>query len=218
MTTTTQKTKDELLADNNILLEKLRSNYRSDESEKIIKQMNANKEQIKELDKINLLKQVNAKYTRLRSMAKQAYECEVPTEDITTDSGYFHKTKVKKFPKLAALEYASASFKDGRIETLRINGEKFQMYKIQYEYGKENVYTRPESFEAFLSLNSIPVEGITIEQYNEFSAKLKALNDKLKADIEKYKSGLDSIGTSKFNYYGLADQRYVDLYEYAARY
>ena len=108
MNTTTQKTKDELQTEYNVLFEELRNSDRknsdSKNSDSIIKKMNANKEKVKELDKIILLKQVNVKYSRLRSMAKQAYECETPTEDITTDSGYFHKTKVKKYPKIAALE------------------------------------------------------------------------------------------------------------------
>lgn len=218
MTSTTQKTKDELLSDYNVLLEKLRSRDRTlDNPDEIIFQMNANKEQVKELDKILLLKQVNAKYSRLRSMAKQAYECEIPTEDITTNDGSFHKSKVKKYPNIAALQYASASFKDGRIETIRINGEKFQMYKIQYEYGKKDVYNRPETFEAFLELNSIPLEDITLEKYNEFLSKLKALNDNLKEATKSYEVGLKSIGTSAFNYHGLASQHNVNLYEYTAK-
>ena len=92
------------------------------------------------------------------------------------------------------------------------------MYKIQYEYGKENIYIRPESLEAFLSLNSIPVEEITIEQYNDFLSKLQSLNEKLKQDIKNYESGLKLIGTSAFNYYGLASQRNVNLHEYTAHY
>ncbi len=217
MNTTILKTKEQLQQDYNLLLEQLRNSNRKN-TEAIILQMNENKAQVKELDKINLLKQVNAKYSRLRNMAKQAYDCELPTEDITNDNGYFHKTKVKKYPKIAALEYASAHWEKGMLTNIRINGEKFNMFRIKYEYGKEDIYTRPETFADFLELNIIPSEDITIEQYNEFSSKLKALNDKLKADIESYDKGLKSINTSRLNYYGLVDQRNTNLYEYTTKY
>jgi len=216
-TLATTKTKDQLLADNNILLNKLREGSRKD-YDGIIEQMNANKAAIKELDKIALLNKVNGKYSRLRVMALQAYNCEVPTEDITTNGRDFHKAKVKKYPNIAALQYADGIWEENRLMTIRINGEKFNMYRGKYESMQPVVYTRPETFADFLSLNCIPVEDITLDQYNEYCSKLKALNNKLKEDIKRYETGLESIGNSSFNYYGLSGQHNVHLYEYTPNY
>lgn len=208
--TTTTTTKEQLLAEKKELCNKLDANTHKE----VLLLLKENEIAIKELDKIDLIKKVNSKYSRLREIALQAYECEQPTEDITTNDGTFHKTKVKKYPKIAALQYASAKWEDNRITSFRINGEQFYMYATKHEYNKDTVYTRPATFSEFLALNNIPEQDITIEQYNTMSEKLKQLNDKLQKDIEDYKNGLESLKISSLSYRGLAGQHNVYLYEY----
>jgi hypothetical protein len=203
-------TKDELLAEKRELINKINGNNHDE----ILKLLKANEIAIKEMDKIALLKQVNAKYSRLRGMALQAYECEQPTEDITTNDGGFHKVKAKKYPKIAALQYASAKWQDNRLTQLTINGEKFYMYTTKHEYQKETVYTRPATFSEFLAFNTIPEQDITIEQYNAMAEQLTALNTKLQKDMEDYKNGLESLKISSLSYWGLTGQHNVNLYEY----
>lgn len=203
-------TKDELLAQKNELCNKLNANNHKE----VLQQLKENETAIKELNKIELIKKVNLKYSRLRGMALQAYECEQPTEDITTNDGSFHKTKAKKYPKIAALQYASATWEDNRITKLRINGEQFYMYRTKHEYQKDTVYTRPATFSEFLALNTIPEQDITIEQYNAMAEQLTALNTKLQKDMEDYKKGLESLKISSLSYWGLAGQHNVNLYEY----
>lgn len=169
---------------------------------------------IKELNKAILLNQVNTKYFRLRQLALLVYECEQPIEDITSNDGSFHKTKVKKYPKIAALPYASAIWENNRFMTIRVNGEKFSMFKTKYEQGKENEYVRPETFDDFLILNLIPVKEITMQEYNDMCEKLNALNDQLKKDIEIYKEGLKSLNNYSLNCWGLIGEHNVHLYEY----
>jgi len=88
------------------------------------------------------------------------------------------------------------------------------MYKSHYEYGKDTTYTRPETFEDFLKLNSMPIEDITLDQYNELSDKLMALNEQLKESIKVYENGLDALKISSFNHWGLIGQYNKNLYEY----
>ncbi len=209
--TITAATKEQLQEQKRLLVAKLndRSNLKT-----VLASIHKIDAEIKELDKARLIKDVNSKYSRLREYALMAFECEQPTEDITANDGSFHKTKVKKYPKIAALPYASATWENGRFVTIRINGEKFQMYKVNYEYGKENTYTRPATFSEFLDLNVIPEQDITIDQYNEMSEKLADLNAQLKKDIETYNNGLKALNYSSFNYWGLIGQHNVHLYEY----
>ena len=210
MNTTTHNTIEQFQARKSELLSQLRTGNH-DEVMNLLRQ---NEAEIKELQKIELLRKVNNKYNLLRSLAKQAYDCEQPTEDITISDGSFHKTKVKKYPKLAEIKYCYGEWKDGLLLTLRINGERFYMYKSTYEYGKDTTYTRPGTFEEFLSLNSIPQCEITLDEYNEMSVKLAALNDQLKESIQAYEDGLKSLKISSYNYWGLIGQHNKNLYEY----
>lgn len=208
-----QKTKEQLTTERIQLIEMLRGNFKDDGKETLAL-LKENETALKCIDRQGLIRNVNNKYTRLRELGRQAYECEQPSENITCADGSFHKTKVKKYPKIAKLQYAYAKWGNNRITRLTINGEKFEMYQSNYEYGKETTYTRPETFEAFLNLNTIPIEDITIQQYNEMAEKLKALNDQLKADIERYKNGLSSLNYHSLSYWGLIGQHSTHLYEY----
>ena len=196
------------------LVDKLRGNYNTEESKTILSQIKKVETQIKEFKISEMIDKQNAKYSRLRELAKQAWECEQPTEDITTDSGYFHKTKVKKYPKIAALQYAHAKFKDGKLLELTINGERFNMYASKYEYNKETEYTRPETFNAFLCLNSIPVENFTVEMFNDISEKMNVLNAEIDKHIENYKSELEKLKVHSLNYWGLVRQDNAKFYQY----
>lgn len=204
------QTKEQLTAEKTALLAKLNGSNHNE----IFPLLKENENALKQLAKVQLLKDVNSKYSRLRELAKQAFECEQPTEDITTNGGDFHKTKVKKYPKIAALKYADATWKDDRITKLTINGESFYMYATKHEYNKPTEYTRPETFTDFLKLNTIPTEDITMQQYSAMCDKLDELNRELKADIEKYKQGLESINYSSLSHWGLLGQHNVNLYEY----
>lgn len=204
------QTKEQLISEKNALLAKLNGNNHDE----IFALLKTNENALKDIARAELLRQVNSKETRLRELARQAYECEQPTEDITCTDGSFHKTKVKKYPKIAALQYASATWENNKITRLTINGERFNMFQSKYEYGKETTYTRPETFADFLKLNNIAPADITIEQYNEICDKLNVLNEQLKQDIEKYKTGLQSLNYSSLNYWGLIGQHNVNLYEY----
>ena len=203
-------TKEQLLAEQRQLQDKLNAtNHRE-----ILQLLRENEAAIRQLNKVELLNRINSKYSRLREIALQAWGCEQPTEDITTNDGSFHKTKVKKYPKIAALQYASAIWERNRLTAIRINGEKFYMYSTKHEYGKETVYTRPATFSDFLALNSIPETDISIEQYNAMADKLSQLNEKLQRDMNEYKKGLESLQISSLNYWGIVVQHNLNLYEF----
>ena len=174
--------------------------------------------QIHEINIKHLVSEFNRKYARLREIAALAWEAEQPTEDITTNDGSFHKVKVKKYPKLAAIQYCYGVWEDGRLTELRINGEKFSMYKRAYEYNKPTVYIRPDSFDEFLGLNNIPKKDITVEEYNTLAAEAKRLKSVLDEHIAAYKKGLDDIHAHSFNYWGLLEQRNEYLYTYLPKY
>lgn len=171
---------------------------------------------IKVSERAELIRNVNAKQARIRDFARQAYECEQPVEDITCSDGSFHKTKVKKYPKIAALQYARAEFKDGLILELSINGERFRMFKVKYDYNKPNEYTRPETFADFLELNNIMPEDMTAEKFNEISTKLDDAKKEIEKNIEDYKKKLDVLNHHSLSCWGLVGQSAEHLYTYTA--
>lgn len=177
----------------------------------IIKPLEA---ELKEAKIRELLADVNGRYNRLREMAREIWECEIPTEDITTADGSFHKTKVKKYPKIAALQYLRANWENDRITVFNYNGERFSMYRVKYEYGKQNEYTRPSSFGDFLELNLIPLREITIQEYKEKEEKLNEANEKLRAALKEYRQTREKLGISKWNYWRLVGQHDLNEYEY----
>lgn len=172
---------------------------------------------LKDANITDLLSDINRKYQRKRELAEQAWKAEQPSEDITTDSGYFHKTKVKKYPILAALEYAHAKFENNKLTELTVNGEKFYMYRTKSEYNKETEYTRPDSYSDFLKLNNILEQDITPELYNEISGKLNLLNADIEKKIEEYKKELSDLKIHTYNYYGMISQNNTNFYTYSPK-
>jgi len=172
--------------------------------------------QIKDAERIELLQRVNMEQARKRELAIIAWECEQPTEDVTTDNGSLHKTKVRKYPKLAASGCYHVEWKDGRITELKIGGERFTMHRTKYEYGKPNQYTRPASFNDFLELNSIMQKDLTIEEFNEAAQKVEDANREVKAQMEAYKRKIETLGIYSLSHFGLFGQNAEHFYTYSA--
>lgn len=174
----------------------------------------------KELEKVQLLNSVNSKYKALRELGKLVYETEKPLIDITCNDGTFHKTKVKNYPninKLSIMYGRATKTKGNLILEMSVGRDKFDLYKTTYEYQKENVYTPFETFEDFLSHNSIPLKEITIDEYNDFSTKLKEANEELQKAIKVYEEKRKELNVSSFQYYGLATQSNIHQYTYSAK-
>jgi hypothetical protein len=205
------RTKEQVKQEQNAIHAQLeRENF-----ETLMPKLKSLENELKEIERAELLSQVNAGQSRLRELARQAYECEQPGEDITCTDGSFHKTKIKKYPKIAALQYASASWEDGKLLRLRINGEKFEMYRTKYEYGKPNEYTRPGTFADFLELNNIMPEPLTMDGYLAMCSKLEAANAELDAAIENYRNKLTGLQIHSFSYWRLVSQSNTHLHKYA---
>jgi len=208
------KTLNELQADKIELIHKL---CESKNPADILKNIKIIEAQIAELKTKELLTKVNAEQGKKRELARLAWEAEQPTEDITTNDGSLHKVKSKKYPKLSAIPYVRIDFKDGYTTQLNINGEKFSMYKTQYEYQKPTKYTRPATFLEFLQLNSIESENIDGEDFAQFAKKLNEANSELEKAIETYKQAREKLNVSQMQYIGLVSQQDAHLYIYEAK-
>ena len=167
-------------------MQNLRLDLSAENYEETVRQMQEIDRQIKTVKVTELLNNVNSKQKRTREAAAQAWECEQPIEDITTNTGDFHKVKVKKYPKLEALKYVSAKFENNVLYILSLNGEKFTMYSKQYNGSEPPTYTRPASFADFLKLNHIAPADITAEQFTEISNTIKEANEELRKQIEDF--------------------------------
>lgn len=213
------KTLETLQTELNGLLTELRNpaNYQKNKEDGLLDKIRAVEAEIKGLKRVQLLENVNRDQNKLRELARLVYDCEQPTEDITTNDGDFHKTKVKKYPKLAALaasEYIRATWKDGYITEIKSGRNTFYMFKTAYNYGQPTQYTKFETFEAFLNQNSIMIEPLTIEQFNETCAKLEAANNLLDEQIKAYEQTREALNISGLSYWGLMGQQSTHLYKY----
>lgn len=211
------KTLEQLNTEKLTLLNELKGTFTDGKAKTIIQKLNAIDSELKTLRQIEMIKGVNSKYSRLRDLAKLAFEAEKPETDITCNDGSFHAVKVKKFPKLAALPYARAKFEGNKMISLRVNGENFELYKVVYNYNQPNTYEFLETFEEFLKYNSIPLKDFTIEEYKEFTEKLEALNADIKAKIEEYKNKAKELNVYALQHWGLASQSNENFYTYSPK-
>jgi len=184
---------------------KLIESIRLDRSDKkLIEKINSIDFEIKKLEAINLVNEVNGKQNRLRKLAAELWGCEIPTSDISNSDGSFHAVKVKKYPKLAALKYAYVrEFKDNKIIEINVNGERFRMHKCKYHSNNPNEYTRPDTFEQFLELNSIALKDFTIEEYIELSEKINAINKQFEGAVKLFEEQKDALKLHDFSHFGL---------------
>lgn len=174
--------------------------------------------EIKALEREQLLKGVNSKQQRLREIARQVYECEQPDTDITTNDGSFHAVKVKQYPKLAALQYARATFRDGHMTEIKIGRDSFNIFNVKYEYSKPNVYTRPETFKEFLELNSIMVEDMTLQAFNDVIAKNEEANKQFYEAVKVLSAKQDELKLHALAYWDLFRQENArHIYKYSAK-
>lgn len=171
--------------------------------DKIFEQIRTIEDQIKQQKRIELINKVNREQASKREHARALWSCEEVLEDITTENGSFHKTKVKKYPLLASLQYIKAKYKNGRLLEITYQGETFKMYHTAYEYGKPDQYTRPESFTAFLELNRIMTKDITLEEFNNNAREIEEAKKELEKQIEDYKTRLKAIDIHNLEEWGM---------------
>jgi hypothetical protein len=197
--------------------EQLRSKLNASNYETTLRLMQDIDKQITALKFAQLLNGVNSTQQRKREAAAKAWQCEQPTEDITTASGEFHKVKVKKYPILGSLEYCRAKFEDGFLYELRLNGEKFAMYEKKYNGNNPTTYSRPASFAEFLKLNHISGEDITAEQLAEVNNAIKEANEDFKKYREAYDKKMNDLNAYSLNCWGLISQQAQHFYMYQTK-
>lgn len=195
-------------------MQNLRLSLTSENYDETLGKMKAIDKQITAAKIEKFLSDINSKQKRLRDAAALLWECEQPTEDITTNNGDFHKVKVKKYPKLAALKYAYGTFENNILYVISLNGEKFTMYQKKYNGNELPTYTRPASFADFLELNVISKEDITMEQFTEIQTTIKAANEELKKQIDNYGAKMDSLKAYSLECINLVSKQCQHVYTY----
>jgi hypothetical protein len=171
--------------------------------------------QIKALKIQKALEHVNNTNSHKRDLARLAYHTEKPKIDVTCSDGSFHKTKIKKYPKLEALKHARATkTKDNLILELSVENVRFSMYRPDYKSGKETQYIEFADFAEFLEYNGIEPKDITLSEYLETIEKLKTANAELQTAIKAYKATCDQLRAYKLNGYQLLGHSNEHLYTY----
>jgi len=199
------KNQQELKAERSALLETFRATKTNEEAKALNEALNENDKQLKALQTAELLHRVNMEQARKREEAARVWECETPTEDITTADGSLHKVKARKYPKLAALDWVRLKYEGETV--IEINGLRMVTWQDK---------TRPASFADFLELNNIQGEEITAEQFATFTAELNEANAEMKKAIETYKAKRDTLKVYKMQNIGLVGQSAEHLYTYTS--
>ena len=182
----------------------------NEEWDELLEKFKAKELELKQAARAEFLADTNRRHDKLRALAVKVWACEQPTEDITTNDGSWHKVKVKKYPNIAALEYSYGKFREGKLELIHVNGEKFRLLKWIND-------SRPDTFEEFLSINYIMPAPITLEQYEAMNEGLKAAEQELKAAHETYSAKINALDYSIMNSYGLLNQRSETVYTYQVK-
>jgi len=193
------------------LISQLRIGNKKDYS--ILNQIRQIEQEIKQIERLNALNHLNNKYSKLRELAAKVWQCEQPRIDIFCNDGSLHKTKAKNYPILSSLPYVRGKYKNGVLLDISTCGESFQMFKIKYEYGKPDEYTRPQTFEEFLYLNSIPRTEISLQEFEEMETRLNTLNEALKIALNAYSKGLEDLNASSLRHWGYLGQNNEHLYK-----
>lgn len=199
------KTIEQLKAKRETLINEI---IRGNDNDTILAKIKQVDNQIQNAKLLSKLTTVNAEQSRKRAMALQVWECERPTDDITCNDGSFHSTKIKRYPKLAALPYAKATFKNGIMTGIRTNRDEFQLAKYDG--------TPYESFAEFLEANYILPTDITIEQLESIIAANEAANEQLKQAIQAHSQSKDNLKIYTLAHIGLFSQdRAEHVYNYS---
>lgn len=150
------------------------------------------------------LKQVNGEQSRLRDLARIAWEVERPDSDITCADGSFHATKIRKYPKLAAIKWCRATFSQDGMTELCFEGRNFLLCRKKYtptEKYPKLIY--PETFEEFLDLNGIESKDITIEQFDELILNLNSAREALEKAADLYSKSVNLLNAYQYQNIGL---------------
>jgi hypothetical protein len=175
-------------------------------------------QELKEVERAELLNGVNAKQSKLRAAALLLWEAERPSEDITTNDGSLHKVKAKKFPKLAALDYLRLKFDNGQYIEANLNGQSFRMAKIRSYYGKPNEYKDFADFNEFLEYNNIMTAEMTRAHFDNICIELEEANKMLDEAIKNYREERTRLNISSLQHWGLMGQSALHEYKYSPIY
>jgi hypothetical protein len=192
----------------------LRLELRGQEHEQAILKLRELDNELKELKINKIIDDINREQQNKRECARIAYEVEHAPESVINNDGSFHATKVKKYPKLAALKYATATYQNGLMYQINIGRERFTMYKTLYKHGEETKYILPVDFNDFLKLNGIMQEPLTRKEYNRINSELEKANNEMDQAIKKYEEARAALNISQFQNWGMIEQSNKHLYIY----
>jgi len=180
----------------NDLCKEFKSVENLDELVKQIKELETEK---KTLEKKAILKKVNDEHTKKRNMLIELMKIKFPIEDITTNSGEFHATKVKKVDvlnKLCENGYVTAEIKtqpsdtnpngETIYEAIRIGGERYRLVNYEYE-GSKCTMNYFNTLEEALNMNGIKAEPVKFSAYT----KAEKVATKEREKLEKYLKEMD---------------------------
>ncbi len=176
--------------------------------------------QITNIKVVEMLRKINGKYNAIRDSARAVYAAfwvqgERPTEDIITSSGEWHKVKAKKYPTLTAIPYGYGTWnsKENTLESINVNGEKFQLYVSEYVSGK-TTWRAPKDFAEFLKMNNVPQSEISIDEYNQLIRNVEANNKRLKDAIENHSAMEKCLRSYSYSCWGVLKQSTEHLHPY----
>jgi hypothetical protein len=166
--------------------------------DKLLDEIRALEAEKKENHKRTELERVNRQHKEKREFLKEALKVEFPNEDLRTNEGSLHKTKIKKHPSFQAFvnKYPYASFEfcnqTNKYHIIKKGGETYQILKPSY-IGSEVNYTTFESFETCCKWNHFQIKPMTFKQFQKVETAILKEGEKLKKTIKEHEERIKKL-------------------------
>lgn len=160
---------------------------------------------------ITAIERYNREQAEKRAILKKLLDTERPVEDITNQDGTLHATKVKKYPKLEAINKELWNFSmiqnkaDKWIEA-RTSGDNYRLMFWEYK-NSETIYREFENFEEACKHNGIELKPLNVKKELRNIERLKDETEKMRKQLEAYSERCKKLNGYTLSSIGAIERR-----------
>lgn len=222
MTTTQRKYLENL----NFKLQKLSNELNKpfkeiDNFEEIVKQINDLETEKKNINKRAAVLKMNAGQRSQAKILMQLLKIQYPADDIRTNDGYLHATKIKKYSALAAFAavypYVKFEYEAGKYTAAKVQGQRYTILKPEYN-GNERDFISFETFEAAAKWQGIRTKNMSIEQFLSLEKRIIKESKKIEDAIKKSHEKIKKLESYFLESEGLLKRYDLHAYEYRSNF
>ncbi len=158
-----------------------------------IKELETEKKEIEQKKKLST---INNKHDKRKLFLEQVLAIELPTEDITTNLGHLHATKLKKYPSLAEFmkenQYVRFIFKNGNYTECK-NGQEITYLKKSTYSDNTTTYADFKDLKEACNYNNIRFDSLNFKKFKALENKILKESERIKAEVKKSIEKLNAL-------------------------